>query len=65
MMNTTRRGALKLMSAGAIAGIAPGLWSTGAFADNKRIAMVVKNLGNSYFDACAKGAKEAAAEAGG
>ena len=27
--------------------------------------MVVKNLGNSYFDACAKGAKEAAAEVGG
>ena len=27
--------------------------------------MVVKNLGNSYFDACAKGAKEAADEVGG
>ena len=27
--------------------------------------MVVKNLGNSYFDACSKGAMEAAKEAGG
>ncbi len=36
-----------------------------AFAADKRIAMVVKNLGNSYFDACANGAKEAAAEVGG
>ena len=62
---TTRRETLKLLSAGALAGTASGLWTSGAFADNKRIAMVVKNLGNSYFDACAKGAKEAAAEAGG
>lgn len=36
-----------------------------AFAADKRVAMVVKNLGNSYFDACANGAKEAAAELGG
>src|SRR5277367_1484755 len=65
MKTTTRRETLKLISAGALAGVAPGLWATRAFADNKRIAMVVKNLGNSYFDACAKGAKEAAAEVGG
>ncbi len=36
-----------------------------AFAADKRVAMVVKNLGNSYFDACANGAKEAATELGG
>jgi rhamnose transport system substrate-binding protein len=36
-----------------------------AFAANKRIAMVVKNLGNSYFDACRDGAMEAAKELGG
>lgn len=36
-----------------------------AFAADKRVAMVVKNLGNSYFDACANGAREAAAELGG
>jgi rhamnose transport system substrate-binding protein len=65
MINTTRRQALKLMTTGALAGAAPGLWATQARADNKRIAMVVKNLGNSYFDACAKGAKEAADEVGG
>jgi rhamnose transport system substrate-binding protein len=34
-------------------------------AENKRIAMIVKNLGNSYFDACANGAKQAASELGG
>ena len=65
MRKTTRRDTLKLISAGAIVGISPGLWTTSAFAEGKRIAMVVKNLGNSYFDACAKGAKEAAAEVGG
>jgi rhamnose transport system substrate-binding protein len=65
MRNMTRRETLKLISAGAVVGIAPGLWTTGARAEGKRIAMVVKNLGNSYFDACAKGAKEAAAAAGG
>ncbi len=36
-----------------------------AFAADKRIAMVVKNTGNSYFDACAKGAEQAAKEIGG
>ncbi len=36
-----------------------------AFAADRRVAMVVKNLGNSYFDACANGAKEAAGEVGG
>ena len=38
---------------------------TRARAADKRIAMVVKNLGNSYFDACANGAREAAKEVGG
>ena len=65
MRKTTRRQTLKLMSASALAGIAPGMWTTKAYAEDKRIAMVVKNLGNSYFDACAKGAKKAAAEVGG
>ena len=65
MRNMTRRETLKLISAGAVVGLAPGLWTTGARAEGKRIAMVVKNLGNSYFDACSKGAKEAAAAAGG
>ena len=49
MTRTTRRDTLKLISAGAIAGMGPGIWATSAFADNKRIAVVVKNLGNSYF----------------
>jgi len=65
MTKTTRRDTLKLISAGALTGMTTTIWATRAFADNKRIAMVVKNLGNSYFDACAKGAKEAAAEVGG
>ena len=54
MTKTTRRDTLKLISAGAVAGLAPALWTTSAFAEGKRIAMVVKNLGNSYFDACSK-----------
>jgi rhamnose transport system substrate-binding protein len=41
------------------------MFSTAARAADKRIAMVVKNLGNSYFDACAKGGTEAAKEVGG
>jgi rhamnose transport system substrate-binding protein len=35
-----------------------------AAADNIKIALLVKNLGNGFFDAAAKGAKEAAAELG-
>ena len=45
---------------------APAIISGRASAQaNKRIALIVKNLGNSYFDACANGAKEAASELGG
>lgn len=53
-----------ILMTGAAALTTPFL-SRRAFAADKRIAMVVKNLGNSYFDACANGAKEAAAEMGG
>jgi rhamnose transport system substrate-binding protein len=63
-MTTNRRQLIKAGAAGAAVLTLPGL-STRAFAANKRIAMVVKNLGNSYFDACSKGAMEAAAEVGG
>lgn len=62
VLTTSRRNALKL-GAGAVA--LPALGALPAFAADKRIAMVVKNLGNSYFDACANGAKEAATELGG
>ena len=65
MTKTTRRQTLQLFTAGAAFGLAPSLFSTAARAEGKRIAMVVKNLGNSYFDACAKGATEAAKEVGG
>jgi rhamnose transport system substrate-binding protein len=65
MYKTNRRQALKLMSAGALAATGTGLFAGIAHAEGKRIAMVVKNLGNSYFDACSKGAMEAAKEAGG
>jgi rhamnose transport system substrate-binding protein len=65
MTKTTRRQTLQLFTAGAAFGLAPGLFTTAARAEGKRIAMVVKNLGNSYFDACAKGATEAATEVGG
>lgn len=65
MYKTNRRQALKLMSAGALAASGTGLFAGIAHAADKRIAMVVKNLGNSYFDACSKGAMEAAKEVGG
>jgi rhamnose transport system substrate-binding protein len=64
-MKTTRRQTLQLLAAGTLAGTTTALWSGAARADGKRIAMVVKNLGNSYFDACANGANEAAKEVGG
>ena len=64
-MQKTRRQALKLAAAGALGATLPMSVITLALADGKRIAMVVKNLGNTYFDACANGAKEAAKEAGG
>ncbi len=65
MYKTNRRQALKLMSAGALAATGTGLFAGIVRAEGKRIAMVVKNLGNSYFDACSKGAMEAAKEVGG
>jgi len=64
-MQTNRRNLLKLAAAGAASTALPLGFATSAFAANKRIAMVVKNLGNTYFDACAEGAKEAAKELGG
>ncbi len=64
-MKTTRRTVLQLAGGAAFALAAPAIITTRAFAANKRIAMIVKNLGNSYFDACANGANEAAKELGG
>jgi len=62
ILKPTRRGLLKAGSAAALT--APFL-ANPALAADRRVAMVVKNLGNSYFDACANGAMEAAAELGG
>jgi rhamnose transport system substrate-binding protein len=60
-----RRRLLRLVGAGAIGSTLPAAFSAPASAADKRVAMVVKNLGNSYFDACATGAREAAKEIGG
>ncbi|WP_299815566.1 rhamnose ABC transporter substrate-binding protein [uncultured Jannaschia sp.] len=47
-------------------GLAAGLWSTTALAqDDMRIALVAKSLGNGFFEAAARGAEEAAEELGG
>lgn len=64
-MKTTRRNLMKLAGGAAVVVAAPAVITTKARAEDKRIALIVKNLGNSYFDACANGAKEAAAEIGG
>jgi rhamnose transport system substrate-binding protein len=65
-MKTTRRDVLKYSAGAAMALAAPAILTRPLGAqENKRIALIVKNLGNSYFDACANGAKEAAAELGG
>jgi len=65
-MKTTRRTLLKTAGGAALVAAAPSfLTSSLSAADSKRIAMIVKNLGNSYFDACANGAKQAAEEIGG
>lgn len=65
-MKTTRRTLLKYAGGAAVALAAPTIYTRPLRAQaNKRIALIVKNLGNSYFDACANGAKEAAAELGG
>lgn len=61
LLKPTRRGLLK---AGGAAALAAPFVAGPAFAANRRVAMVVKNLGNSYFDACANGAEQAAAEIG-
>ena len=63
--NSTRRDVLKTALAGAVGSALPFSAIRPAFAANKRIAMVVKNLGNSYFDACRDGAMEAAKQLGG
>ncbi len=65
-MKISRRRVLQLGAGGGVLLAAPAIISGRARAEgNKRIALIVKNLGNSYFDACANGAKEAAAELGG
>ncbi|GLS33302.1 rhamnose transport system substrate-binding protein [Mesorhizobium albiziae] len=64
-MKTTRRTLLKLAGGTVFVAAAPAILTRPARAADKRIAMIVKNLGNSYFDACANGAKEAAKELGG
>ena len=57
----TRRSTLKIVFALALAGALP----KGAFAADKiRVAMVVKSLGNGFFDACRDGGEEAAKELG-
>jgi rhamnose transport system substrate-binding protein len=65
MLKTTRRSLFKLAGGAAFVAAAPAIIATPARAQSKRIAMIVKNLGNSYFDACANGANEAAKELGG
>ena len=42
------------------AALATALMATGAHAETKRIAIVVKALGIGFFEAAAKGAEEAA-----
>ncbi len=65
MTTSNRREILKALGAGALGSALPLQMVRPALAANKRIAMVVKNLGNSYFDACRDGAMEAAKELGG
>ena len=57
----TRRSTFKLASALALAAALP---KTAFAADKLRIAMVVKSLGNGFFDACRDGGLEAAKELG-
>src|SRR5215212_1613421 len=63
--NSSRRDIVKAIAVGAVGSALPLSAIRPAFAANRRIAMVVKNLGNSYFDACRDGAMEAAKELGG
>ncbi len=60
-----RRGLLRLIAGGTVGATLPVAFETPAFAAGKRVGLVVKNLGNSYFDACADGAREAAKQIGG
>jgi len=60
MKTTTRR--LVLIVAAALA--AAGSTMPAAAADKVKIAMVVKSLGNGFFDAAHEGGKEAAKELG-
>ena len=65
-MKSNRRETLKLLAATAL-GAAAGPMSFAASAqaaDKVRIAMVVKSLGNGFFDACHDGGNEAAKELG-
>lgn len=59
-----RRRLLKGAAAGAVAATLPVGFSMPAWAAGKRVALVVKNLGNTYFDACRDGAQEAGKAAG-
>ncbi len=51
----------KLMVAAALSA---AMFATAAHAENVKIALVVKSLGNGFFDAANKGAQEAAKELG-
>lgn len=53
-----------LTTAATAAALATALFATGAHAETKRIALVVKSLGNGFFEAAARGAEEAAKELG-
>ncbi len=53
-----------LRKALATAALATALIASGAHAEPKRIALVVKALGNGFFEAANKGAQEAAKELG-
>ena len=55
---------MKLLKTLAITTALAALFASPAFAQT-RIALVVKSLGNGFFDAANKGAQEAAAELGG
>ena len=63
--NNGRRRALKILVAGATSATLPLAYHRFGQAAERRVALVVKNLGNSYFDACRDGALEAAKELGG
>ena len=60
----SRRDALKLLAATALAGASPLPFGQAQAAGNLRIAMVVKALGIGFFDACRDGGQEAVKELG-